>query len=52
MNKDVIVRTALPLVSSAASAWIVKKTRLPAIATPLVSLAVGAVVAKLAQRIR
>ena len=52
MNTDMIVRPALPVVSSAATAWIMKKTRLPAIATPVVSLAVGAAVAKVAQRIR
>ncbi|GIF17128.1 hypothetical protein [Actinoplanes teichomyceticus] len=49
---NTVVRTALPVVSSAATAWIMKKTRLPGIATPVVSLVVGGAVAKLAQRIR
>ncbi|MEU4428984.1 hypothetical protein AB0F81_50960 [Actinoplanes sp. NPDC024001] len=49
---NVIVKTALPIVTSAATAWIMKKTRLPGLATPIVSLAVGAAVAKAAQRFR
>ncbi|WP_328475937.1 hypothetical protein OHA21_20625 [Actinoplanes sp. NBC_00393] len=52
MNTNTIVRTALPVVTSAATAWVMKKTRLPGLAAPLVSLAVGAAVAKAAQRIR
>ncbi|BAL88006.1 hypothetical protein AMIS_27860 [Actinoplanes missouriensis 431] len=46
------VRTGLPLVTSAATAFVMRKTRLPVIATPVVSLVVGGAVAKLAQRIR
>ena len=49
---NTVVKTALPVVTSAATAWLMKRTRLPAMATPVVSLAVGGVVAKLAQRIR
>lgn len=49
---NTVVRTALPVVTSAATAWVMRRTRLPVIATPVVSLAVGGVVAKLAQRIR
>jgi hypothetical protein len=49
---NAVVKTALPVVTSAATAWVMKRTRLPAMATPMVSLAVGGVVAKLAQRIR
>jgi hypothetical protein len=49
---NTVVKTALPVVTSAATAWLIKKTRLPAMAAPVVSLAVGGVVAKLAQRIR
>ncbi|MGX6601312.1 hypothetical protein ACWKSP_04105 [Micromonosporaceae bacterium Da 78-11] len=52
MDTKTVVKTALPMVTTAATAWIMKKTRLPALATPVVSLAVGGVVAKLAQRIR
>ena len=52
MQMKTVVKTALPVVSSAATAWVMKKTRLPAAATPVVTLAVGGVVAKLAQRIR
>lgn len=51
MNTNTIVKAALPMVTTAATAWIVKRTRLPAVATPVVSLAVGGVVAKLAQRL-
>ncbi|GAA2851224.1 hypothetical protein Acy02nite_34670 [Actinoplanes cyaneus] len=52
MDKSTIVRAALPVATTAATAWIMRKTRLPAVATPVVSMAVGGVVAKLAQRIR
>ena len=45
------VKTALPVVTTAATAWVMKKTKLPAIATPVVSVVVGGAVAKLAQRI-
>ncbi|KHD75128.1 hypothetical protein MB27_24740 [Actinoplanes utahensis] len=46
------VRTALPVVTSAATAYVMRRTRLPGIATPVVSLVIGGAVAKLAQRIR
>jgi hypothetical protein len=46
------VKIALPVVTSAATAWVMKRTRLPAMAAPVVSLAVGGLVAKLTQRIR
>ncbi|WP_229074422.1 hypothetical protein [Actinoplanes sp. DH11] len=52
MNTNTIVKAALPMVTSAATAWVVRRTRLPAVAAPVVSIAVGAVVAKLAQRLR
>jgi hypothetical protein len=51
MNRTTIVKAALPVVTTAATAWIMKKTRLPALATPVVSIAVGGVAAKLAQRL-
>lgn len=40
------------MVTSAATAWVMRKTRLPAFATPVVTLAIGGAAAKLAQRIR
>jgi ABC-type glycerol-3-phosphate transport system permease component len=46
------VKTALPVVTSAATAYVMRRTRLPRVATPVVSLVVGGAVAKLAQRIR
>lgn len=52
MSVNAVLKTALPLVTSAATAWVMQKTRLPRIATPLVSIAVGGIVAKAAQRLR
>ncbi|WP_158319316.1 hypothetical protein [Actinoplanes xinjiangensis] len=46
------MKTALPVVTSAATAYVMRRTRLPRVATPVVSLVVGGAVAKLAQRIR
>ena len=48
---NIVVKTALPVVTTAATAWVMKKTRLPGIATPVVSIAIGAAAAKLAQRL-
>lgn len=47
-----VMRFALPVVTSAATGWVMKKTRLPGVAAPVVSLVVGAAVAKAVQRSR
>lgn len=51
MDKNAIVKAAMPVVTTAATAWVMKKTRLPALATPIVSGVVGAATAKLVQRL-
>jgi hypothetical protein len=51
MNKNTIVKAALPIVTTAATAWVMKKSRLPGLATPVVSGLVGAAAAKLVQRL-
>ena len=47
---NTVVKYALPVVTSAATGWVMKKTRLPGVAASVVSLVVGAAVAKAVQR--